>query len=105
MVNYLSQGANYMEKSSRRLAIAIGIFGFIFIASFVFYGVKSYMIRAFMENFQEPPATVSALPATLQTWHPTLQAAGTLKASNGVDVNSQVSGIITGIYFESGKHV
>src|SRR3990167_283863 len=105
MVNYLSQGANYMEKSSRRLAIAIGIFAFIFIASFVFYGVKSYMIRAFMKNFKEPPVTVSATKVTATTWHPSLQSAGTLKASNGVDVNAQVNGIVTGIFFESGKHV
>ena len=94
-----------MEKSSRRLLLVISLFGLIFLASFIFYGVKSYMIRAFMKDFKEPPVTISAVPAIAQTWHPVLSAAGTLKASNGVDVNSQVNGIITAIYFESGKEV
>ncbi|MDP1573936.1 MAG: efflux RND transporter periplasmic adaptor subunit [Coxiellaceae bacterium] len=58
-----------------------------------------------MKNYKEPDVTVSAEKATSQTWHPFLTAAGSLKASNGVDVNAQVSGQITAIEFKSGQHV
>lgn len=94
-----------MDLRHRRLKWIVIGFLVLFLGTFIFYGVKTVMIRAFMKNFKEPPVTVSAEKAVLKTWHPLLTAAGTLKASNGVDVNSQVSGQITAIYFESGVHV
>lgn len=94
-----------MGFSSKRLKWILSIFIFIFIATFLFFGVKSYMIKRFMANFKQPPVTVSAEKAVLKTWHPYLSSAGTLYASKGVEVNSQVDGQITQIYFKSGMHV
>ena len=83
------------------------IAGFItlFIATFLFYGVKLFLLHWFMAHFEEPPVYVSTIKAEQKTWHPHLSAIGTLKASNGVDVNSQVSGQILSIDFQSGEHV
>ena len=94
-----------MDKSSKRFKWILCIFIFIFLVTFIFYGVKSVMIRAYMKNFKQPPTTVSTVKAVLTTWHPFLSAAGTLKASNGVDINSEVSGQIVSIHFQSGSHV
>lgn len=78
---------------------------FIFIGTFVFYGFKMFMVHWFMSHFQEPPVYVSTIKAEQKTWHPYLSAIGTLKASSGVDVNSQVNGQILSIDFPSGGHV
>lgn len=94
-----------MEKSIKRLTWVLGAFVFLLIASFIFYGVKLFIVHLFMKNYQVPPVAVSTVKAELKTWHPYLTAAGSLKASNGVDINSQVSGQIVSIHFQSGTHV
>lgn len=88
-----------------RVKWIIGFFLFAFAATFVFYGVKMFMMRWYMAHFQEPPVYVSTVKAELKTWHPFLSAVGSLKASSGVDVNSEVSGQILSIDFQSGDHV
>ena len=94
-----------MEKANKRFAWILGAFVFIFVASFIFYAAKLLIFRIIMSHYQVPPVTVSAVKAELKTWHPMLQAAGSLKASNGVEVNSQVAGQIVSINFQSGTHV
>lgn len=88
-----------------RIVWVISFFLFIFAATFVFYGVKLFMMRWYMAHFQEPPVYVSAVKAASKTWHPFLSAVGSLKASSGVDVNSEVSGQILSVDFQSGEHV
>ena len=52
-----------------------------------------------------PPATITAEAAKSEEWIERLPAIGTLIASQGVDVASQVAGIVTEIGFESGQDV
>ena len=88
-----------------RITWIIGLFVFIFVGTFVFYGVKLFMIHSFMKNYQEPPVFVSTTKVVAQTWNPYLSAVGSLKASNGVEVNSEVNGQISALNFESGQDV
>jgi membrane fusion protein (multidrug efflux system) len=72
------------------------------------YGFKSFqsaMIKKYMSSMGQMPQTVSTSIATLQKWDTKLQAVGTLRAVRGVDVSSEVSGIVEGIYFNSGDEV
>jgi len=94
-----------MEFSRKHLKWGMVGFVVLFLLTFLFHIGKTLMIQHFLKNYQEPPVNVSATKAMAETWHPFLLAAGTLKASSGVDVNSQVPGQITKIYFESGTHV
>lgn len=88
-----------------RILWIIGFFLFLFFATFVFYGIRLALIHWFTTHYEEPPITVSAVKAQLKTWHPYLSTVGSLKASNGVEVNSEVSGQVIAIAFESGEHV
>ena len=88
-----------------RLIWIISFFLFLFVATFIFYGIKSYLIYSFMKNYQEPPVYVATTKAVATTWNPFISAVGSLKASNGVDVNSEVSGQILSLNFQSGQNV
>jgi membrane fusion protein, multidrug efflux system len=66
---------------------------------------KPSMIRAFLSQMQPPAATVTAETAKLEKWGERLSSIGTLIASQGVDVTTQVAGVVTEIYFESGQDV
>lgn len=63
------------------------------------------MIKDIISSQVPPPATITAEAAKTEQWIERLPAIGTLIASQGVEVASQVAGIVTGIGFESGQDV
>jgi membrane fusion protein (multidrug efflux system) len=66
---------------------------------------KGYMMAKYMASAPVPPATVSAMPAGYQTWQPQLSAVGTLRAVRGVDVTTEIAGLVRQISFKSGDEV
>jgi membrane fusion protein (multidrug efflux system) len=66
---------------------------------------KPKMIKEFLSKQAPPPATITAAPAATADWIEHLPAIGTLIASQGVDIASQVAGIATSLGFESGQDV
>lgn len=66
---------------------------------------KPQAIKDFLAKQTPPPATITAEAARSQEWVERLPAIGTLIASQGVDIASQVSGIVTALGFESGEDV
>ena len=77
------------------------VFGGIF--GFKFFGM--YMMNQAMDNMSLPPATVTASRVQQQRWQARLNAVGSLRAVNGVDVTTQAQGKVKAIYFESGQSV
>ena len=60
---------------------------------------KGYMMQKYMGSAPVPPATVSAMKADYQEWQPQLSAVGTLRAVRGVDVTTEVAGLVRSIEF------
>ncbi len=52
-----------------------------------------------------PPAVIAATQVQQESWQPSLQAAGSLVAINGIDVSTEVNGIVSEIIFSSGQQV
>jgi membrane fusion protein, multidrug efflux system len=74
----------------------LGYFQFVF---------KPQMIRSFLSQMKPPASTVTAESARSERWIERLTSIGTLIASQGVDVTSQVAGIVTEVLIESGTEV
>ncbi len=74
-----------------------GIFGFL--------QVKQYFIDAYLADYTPPPVTISAEAVEQQVWENVIKAIGTLKAVSGVDITTQVGGLIQEVYFASGLDV
>jgi len=66
---------------------------------------KPQMIRSFLSQMVPPAATVTAEPAKVEKWGEQLTSIGTLIASQGVDITTQVAGVVTEIFFDSGRDV
>jgi membrane fusion protein, multidrug efflux system len=75
---------------------AVAWFNFIF---------KPDMIKGFMAANVPPPATVTSEQARTEKWVEQLTSIGTLFSSHGVDVTSQVAGIVTEVHAASGTDV
>jgi membrane fusion protein (multidrug efflux system) len=52
-----------------------------------------------------PPAVVTALQATQSDWQPQISAVGSTKAVRGVDVTTEVGGIVRAVTFKPGQDV
>jgi membrane fusion protein (multidrug efflux system) len=63
------------------------------------------MIKKAISGTAQPPATISTEIAKSEDWLPKLPAIGTLRAVQGVDVASEVDGIVRDINFDSGQRV
>src|ERR1700737_4613910 len=91
-----------MKKRMTIMLIAVGLLigGLV---GFNFF--KGYMMQKYMGKGPQPPATVSAMKAEYQVWQPQLNAVGTLRAVRGVDVTTEVAGLVRSINFKSGDEV
>jgi membrane fusion protein (multidrug efflux system) len=83
------------------LLIALVIFGGVF----GFQIFKGQMIKKYMALNQAPPAAVSTIRAEVSPWQPHLVAVGTLRAVRGVDVTTEVAGLVRGLEIQPGKEV
>ncbi len=66
---------------------------------------KPDMIKGFISANVPPPATVTSEAARTEKWVEQLTSIGTLFSSHGVDVTSQVAGIVTEVHATSGSDV
>ncbi|WP_133127198.1 efflux RND transporter periplasmic adaptor subunit [Legionella nagasakiensis] len=66
---------------------------------------KAYMMKRFFAHYEPPAVTVSSVTATERAWEPTMAAVGNFVAINGVDVNSEASGNVVAIHFDSGQFI
>lgn len=75
----------------------------------IFGAIGGYLYQRFNTfasmDFTPPPVTIAASIATLATWDETLSAVGTIRAVRGVELNSETSGEVIAIEFDSGDKV
>jgi membrane fusion protein (multidrug efflux system) len=71
------------------------------------FGWKSWQGRqmAALAKMPPPPATVAAAEVQVESWQPYLQAVGSLVATQGILVTTEVAGTVNEIRFESGQQV
>jgi membrane fusion protein (multidrug efflux system) len=72
------------------------IFGYKFLSGFIYY---KFMMGA------RPAVNVSAMKAEYQTWQPRIKASGSLRAVQGINVTSEIAGIVRKIHFTPGASV
>jgi len=89
----------------KRMVIMLAAVGLLLGGVVGFNAFKGYMMRKYMAAAPIPPATVSAMKAGYQEWQPQLSAIGTLRAVRGVDVSTEVAGLVRSVHFRSGEDV
>jgi membrane fusion protein, multidrug efflux system len=95
------------SKSLSRRSIVAAVIVVVLVGGLGYfnYVFKPAMIKQVMSQMKPPPATITAEPAKTDKWGERLASIGTLVAIQGVDVASQVAGVITEIARESGEKV
>jgi membrane fusion protein (multidrug efflux system) len=71
-------------------------------------GYKKYLqigVLTTQGSVQPPPTNVTVASAESAKWNKRIKAAGTLVASQGVDLSTEVAGIVKSIHFDSGQEI
>lgn len=90
---------------TKRMVIMLVLASVIFGGIFGFQAFKGHMMKKFMSSMGNAPQTVSTISAGYQEWQPQLEAVGSLRAIDGVQVSPEVSGIVAALHFNQGEDV
>jgi membrane fusion protein, multidrug efflux system len=90
---------------TKRMIIMLLVAGLVFGGIFGFQAFKGMMIKKYFAGNKPPPAVVTTLKAELQTWQPQISAVGSLRAHRGVDVTTEIAGLVRKVNFVSGSNV
>ncbi|WP_042303098.1 efflux RND transporter periplasmic adaptor subunit [Paraburkholderia kururiensis] len=96
---------NQKRPMTRRMIVMLVCVGLLVAALVGFNLLRAHMIAKFMAGNAAPPATVTATVARYQAWQPQLAAVGSLRAVRGVDVTTEMAGLVRDIAFRSGQEV
>jgi membrane fusion protein (multidrug efflux system) len=100
------QHSHQDHAMGRRLIITAAVIALLVGGlSYFQFVMKPQAIKSFLSQMKPPPATVTTEPVRTEEWVERLSSIGTMIASQGVDVTSQVAGIVTEVLIDSGKEV
>ncbi len=88
----------------RRLIIVILLLGLVFGGIYVLKQKQQREMQALLSR-PRPPATVATARVRLEYWRPGLRAVGSLTAVSGIDITTEVAGLVRKLRFESGQRV
>jgi membrane fusion protein (multidrug efflux system) len=84
------------------MLIALGIlFGLIF----GWKAIANYMMGQYFLSIKDPVLTVSTMKVEPSLWQPSLKAVGNVRAPLGVNVTTELAGMVQTIYFKPGATV
>ena len=86
---------------TKRMIIMLIAAGILFGGIFGYKLVKAKTSRSMA--FQPPPSSVTAMTAEFDHWQPQLTAVGSLRAVHGVEVTSEIDGMVRSIRFQPGE--
>lgn len=88
-----------------RMIIMLVIAAVIFGGVFGWKWFTGMMMNQYFNNMPTPTIAVSATEATQDTWPREIRAVGTFKATNGVNLTTELGGIVRSLEFENGAYV
>jgi membrane fusion protein, multidrug efflux system len=89
----------------KRMVIMLVCAGVLFGGIFGYKTYAARMMQKAMHSGPIPAVTVSTITARTEAWQPELKAVGTVRATQGVDVSTEIAGIVRTIDFKSGDDV
>jgi membrane fusion protein (multidrug efflux system) len=93
----------FHPRLRRRLFIMLVSVGGLLGALVGFHLFVNHMISVSLHQNAIPTETVSTTPAVYSEWQPQILAVGTLRAVRGVNVTTQLAGMVRSLHFHSGE--
>jgi membrane fusion protein (multidrug efflux system) len=94
-----------MEPLPRRMTIMLCSVFLLLGLIFGFNQLKTFLIKNFIAGMGLPPATVSTLVVGTSEWQPKLSSVGNVRAFRGVELSTEVGGLVATVPVKSGQDV
>jgi membrane fusion protein (multidrug efflux system) len=102
----LPDGQTSVNGALRRRLIIVVIAAGALLAAIVFFNTwKANFVANLRSKNSAPPQTVTAASAKFSEWQPEVSAVGSMRAVRGVDVTTEVTGLVRTLHFKSGDEV
>lgn len=94
-------------RKRRLLKPMLGMIGIVLILIAVIGGTKFVQISKLIaqSKLPLPPAIVTAAEAKMSIWRPDISAVGSIKAVRGVNVTTEIGGLVRAVAFKPGQDV
>jgi membrane fusion protein, multidrug efflux system len=89
----------------KRMVIMLVVVGLLFGLIFGYKAYQVQMNKKMMASHKMPTVAVSAIKAEMHSWQPQIKAVGTLRAVRGVDVTTEIAGLVRTLHFNPGDEV
>lgn len=89
----------------KRMIVMLIIVGILFAGIFGFHALMAIFVKRYMASQSNPTITVSAMKIDYSPWQSQLKASGSLRAIRGVNVTTELAGMVQTIYFTPGAMV
>jgi len=100
----VSSNNNQSPLRKRMIWMLIGVFVLMgLIIGFNLF--KTIMIKKYLAGAGSPPASVTTMVVSDDEWQPQLTASGSLRAYRGVELSTEINGIVKNVYAKSGIDV
>ena len=94
-----------MEPLQRRMTIMLcGVFLLLGLI-FAFNQFKTFMFNHFISGMGLPTATVSTMVVATSEWQPQLTSVGNIRAFRGVELSTEIAGLVQTVPIKSGQDV
>ena len=106
MSSIVSEDRQSVNASMRRRLIIVVLAVGVLLAAIVFFNAwKANLLAGIRKKNAAPPQTVSAASVKFTDWQPEVSAVGSMRAVRGVDVTTEVTGLVRTLRFKSGDEV
>lgn len=92
------------EKVKSRMKFMLMCFAIVFGAIFISKGIKTWLSNWYLAS-QSQVIDVSAMKLRYSLWQPKIKASGSVRAIKGVNVTTELAGMVATIYFTPGANV
>lgn len=89
----------------KRMILMLICMVILFGGIFTYQIIKNHMMRKYMSQSAAPAISVSTMTAKSQLWQQNIKASGSLRAVQGVDITTEIAGLIRNILFTPGAIV
>ena len=93
------------NSSHAKVIVILGCLVIILLSLFIWHEIRSHVTSQKLAVVNAQSTVVEVSVVNSQVWHPQIEAVGTILADQGVDISSQVVGLIKTINFKSGDFV
>ena len=89
----------------KRMLIMLVIISVLFGGIFGYKAFIGHMINKSLSAHQSPSVAVATIKARSEAWEPRIDAVGSVRASQGVEVTTEIAGQVDAVLFQSGEDV